>query len=96
MSRTATLPARTWQFDESAHRTLLLRVRVDGAVSALWCTLRGNTVTHRHALPTITDTNACEVYDSLFARVAFDFICPRVWCGGRWVSPLREAVEEKT
>ncbi len=90
MSRAATLPARTWQFAEPAHRTLLLRVRKDSNVSALWCTLRGNTVTHRHSLPLITDENAAEVYGSLFAHTAFDFICARVWRDGRWISLVRE------
>ena len=88
MSRAATLPKRTWVFAEPARRTLLLRVRKDGAVSALWCVLRGDVVTHRHSLPTIADENAAEVYSDLFARVEFDFICVRVW-QGRWISPLR-------
>jgi hypothetical protein len=90
MTRAATLPARTLYFGEPARRTLLLRVRKDGAVSALWCVLRGDEVTHRHALPVITDANAAEVYADTFSRVTFDFIRPRVWRNGRWVSLLRE------
>ncbi len=93
MSRAATLPLQTWAFAEPAHRTLLLRVRKDGAVSALWCTLRGSAVTHRHALPMITGANAADVYSALFSRVEFNFICPRVWRNKRWVSPLHEEVE---
>jgi hypothetical protein len=71
-----------------------LRVRKDGAISALWCVLRGIAVTHRHGLPTITDATAAKVYGGLFERVAFDFICPRAWRHGRWVSLLREAGRE--
>ncbi len=90
MSRAATLADRTWQFAEPARRTLLLRVRKDGDVSALWCTLRGDVVTHRHNAGLITDAHASEVYGELFRRVEFDFICARVWRDGRWVSLLRE------
>jgi len=89
VNRAATLPARTWQFAKPARRTLLLRVRKDGNVSPLWCVLRGNVVTRRHALSLITDANAGEVYGDLFSRVEFDFICPRIFRNGRWISPLR-------
>ncbi len=96
MSRAATLPERTWQFAEPARRTLLLRVRKDRNVSALWCTLRGDVVTHRHNAGLITDENAIEVYGALFTRVTFDFICARIWRDGRWVSLLREATPALT
>jgi hypothetical protein len=69
-------------------------VRKDGNVSALWCVLRGDVVTHRHSLPTIRDENSAEVYGELLARVVFDFICVRVWRDGRWVSPLRAPEEQ--
>jgi hypothetical protein len=89
MSQAAALPSRTRQFSEPARRTLLLRIRKDGAVSALWCTLRGDIVTHRHSLPLITDTTAAKVYGDVFGRVTFDFICVRIRRTGRWISPLR-------
>lgn len=89
-SRSKGLADRTWQFAEPVRRTLLLRVRKDGTVSALRCVLRGEVATYRRSFPAITDATAAEIYEQIFSGPELDFVTPRVWCDGRWVSPLRE------
>jgi hypothetical protein len=92
MIRTATLPTETFQYSKPAHRTLMLRMCKGGHVSALRCVVRGKAVTHRRGFGPITDRNAAEIYGKLFAGTDFEFICPRIWCDGRWRSLLREVV----
>jgi hypothetical protein len=92
MSRVLSLPARTFQYAELARRTLLLRVRKDGAVSALRCVMRGEAATHRRSFPTITDPNAATIYAEILRGPEFDFVTPRIRRGGRWVSLLREEI----
>ncbi len=87
-------------------RTLILHVDSGGNVYAAWTFLSNGDFTWGKIAEPITNENATQVYADLFSRMAFDFICPRVWGYDTlrrrhgtnyhdWVSLLRVAHNEQ-